>query len=501
MPNFEIFKGNSKKILKMFKHDSIALVFAILLAITIGIFIAGTILFYNIQQNSNVIQAGVFIKGINVSGLNKHEAIQLVSTELKKQMNDHIELTYENHIYYLEVEQIEAKFDIEASVNYALSIAKSGNFFKDINEYLAVLMTNINIEPILRYNDEELSSYIKSIESNLPDQLKEYAYYIDEGELIITNGINGAGIEVDEMKKEILEAIQDISYTKKYISIPTYTKYPKPIDIDTIHNEIYREVKNAYFTTEPYAVFPDVTGIDFNIDEAKEKINNNPNLEEYSIDLTYTKADITVNDLGNEAFPDLIGTFSTKYNTENIDRTTNLKLAASKINGTVIMPDEIFSYNKVVGKRTIAAGYKEASIYQNGEVVDGLGGGICQISTTLYNAAIESNMEIEERRNHMFVPSYSDPGKDATVVWGSTDFKFKNRRNYPIKIEASVSRGVATVNIYGLHSEDDIYDLFIDTKIIKSTDNSLVVESYRAYSKDGKIEKRDKLYTDIYKKH
>ena len=101
----------------------------------------------------------------------------------------------------------------------------------------------------------------------------------------------------------------------------------------------------------------------------------------------------------------------------------------------------------------------------------------------------------------MFVPSYSEPGKDATVVWGSTDFKFKNRRNYPIKIQASVSGGIATVNIYGLHTEDDIYDLSIDTKIIKSTNSSLVVESYRAYSRNGIIEKRDKLYTDTYKKH
>lgn len=501
MPDFEIFKGNSKKILKMFKHDNIIVIFVTLLAIVLGILIASSIMFYNFQQNSDVIQTGVYIKGINVSGLTKNEAIKLVNSELKKQMNDHIELKYENHIYYLEVEQIEAKFDIESSVNYALNIAKTGNFFKDINQYISVLMTNIDIEPILRYNNEELTSYIKSIESNLPDQLKEYAYYIEDDNLIITNGVNGAGIEVDELKKEIIDAIQYISYTNKYISIPTYIQYPKPIDIEAIHNDVYREVENAYFTTEPYAVFPDITGIDFNIEEAKKQIERNPNLEEYAIELIFTKADITVNDLGKEAFPDLVGSYSTKYNTGNKDRTTNLRLAASKINGTVIMPGEIFSYNKVVGKRTISAGYKEASIYQDGEVVDGLGGGICQISTTLYNAAIEANMEIEQRRNHMFVPSYSEPGKDATVVWGSTDFKFKNRRNYPIKIEASVSGGIATVNIYGLHTEDDIYDLSIDTKIIKSTNSSLVVESYRAYSRNGIIEKRDKLYTDTYKKH
>ena len=108
-------------------------------------------------------------------------------------------------------------------------------------------------------------------------------------------------------------------------------------------------------------------------------------------------------------------------------------------------------------------------------------------------------MEIETRRNHMFVPSYIEAGKDATVVWGSTDFKFKNRRDYPIKIEASVSGGVARVNIYGLRTNNE-YDVSLETKTIKSTATSLVVESYRVSRQNGEVVRRDKLYTDTYKK-
>ena len=353
---------------------------------------------------------------------------------------------------------------------------------------------------VLTYNDEALTRYLENIESNLPNQLEQSSYYIEDGELIITNGKNGAGIKYDDLKEMIIDAIQDISYSKSYLSIPTYTQFPDPINVEKIHEEVYREVENAYFTTEPYAVFADVTGVDFDVDKAKSVIEENPMQEEYSIDLDYTKADVTVNDLGKEAFPDLISRFSTKYATSNVDRTTNLRLAANKINGTVVMPGEIFSYNKVVGKRTIAAGYKNAAIYQDGGVVDGLGGGICQISTTLYNAAIAANMEIETRRNHMFVPSYAEGGKDATVVWGSIDFKFKNRRDYPIKIEASVNGGVAEVKIYGLLTDNE-YDISIGTRTIKSTATSLVVESYRVYKKDGVEVKREKLYTDTYKKH
>ncbi len=500
MPDFEIFRGNTKTLLKNFKHDNIIFVYLILVAIVIGIIIASSIMFYLNQQNSEVIQSGVFIKGINVSGLTKQEATDLVTTEITSQMHDHIELTYKNYNYYVEIEQIGAKFDIEASVNYAYNLAKTGNFFSDLKQYISILMTNIDIEPILVYNDEALTSYLEIIETNLPDQLQQYGYYIDENDLIITNGVNGAGIKIDELKPMILDAIQDISYSKSYIQIPTYTKYPEPINVDAIHDDIYREAENAYFTTEPYAVFADVIGVDFDVEKAKSIIEENPELEEYKISLDYTNPEITVNDLGKEAFPDLLASYSTKYATSNVDRTTNLRLAASKIDGKVVMPGEIFSYNKVVGKRTIAAGYKEAAIYQDGGVTNGLGGGICQISTTLYNAVIAANMEIETRRNHMFVPSYSDAGKDATVVWGSTDFKFKNRREYPIKIEASVSGGVARINIYGLLTNDE-YDISIDTKTVKSTDKTLVVESYRAYRRNGELIKRDKLYTDTYKKH
>lgn len=504
MPDFEIFNGDTKKVFKMFKHDSVAFLFIILVTIVIGILIAGTMIFYVSTQNSDKIQSGVFIKGVNVSGLTKDEAITLVNEELKKKMNDHIELVYKNSNYYVEVEQIEAKFDIESSVNFALNIAKTGSFLENIQQYINVLMANINIEPVLVYNDEALTNYLQNIEAFLPDQLEQPAYYVDDGELIITNGINGAGIIYDELKKEIVEAIQDISYSNKYIKIPTYVQYPDPINLEAIHSDIYREVQDAYFTTEPYAVFPDVTGIDFDVEQMQNAINDNPDAEEYAIDLIYTKADVTVQDFGREAFPNLLGSFSTKYPTSNTDRTTNLRLAANKIDGTVVMPGEIFSYNKVVGKRTIAAGYKEAAIYQDGEVTNGLGGGICQISTTLYNAAIESGMLIEERRNHMFVPSYADAGKDATVVWGSTDFKFENRRNYPIKIEASVSGGIATVSIYGLKTDEeyDRYNLSIESRVIKNTSKTLVAESYRVYKdEDGRVVKRDKLYTDTYKKH
>lgn len=500
MPEYEVSYKNNKNVLKMFRKDNTILIYIILLAIVLGIFLSSLFVFYSNHMNSEYIQPGIYIKSINISGLTKKEAITLVTNELNKQLNDHLLLKYKNNDYYLAVEQIEAKFNVEDSVEFAYNIGRSGNFFSDLQDYISVLMSSINIEPILIYSDEALTKYLQNIESNLPDQLEQSSFYIEDDELIVTNGKVGAGIYIDELKKEIVLALQDISFSNRYIDIPTFEKYPDKIDVDTIHDEVYREPQNAYYTTEPYAVYSHVIGIDFDKDYLKQEIENDPYKEEYVMELSYITPDITNNDLDKEAFPDRLAIFSTKYSASNKDRTTNLRLASNKIDGTIIMPGETFSYNKVVGKRTIAAGYKEADIYENGQVTSGLGGGICQISTTLYNAVVAADLDIVSRRNHMFIPSYVPGGKDATVVWGSTDFKFKNTRDYPIRVESSVSDGIATVSIYGLRNETE-YDISIESNTVKRTNSNIIVDAYKVYRLNGEVVKREKLSRDTYKVH
>lgn len=476
-------------------------IYLILIAIVVGIMLASVVTFYVCHKNSNRIQPGVFIKGINISGLTKNEAKQLVSEKLASELNDHIILKYQNYEYYVEVEQFEAAFDVDASIELAYHVGRSGNIIKDIKEYAAVLMSNINIDPVLTYNQEALKSYLETIQAQLPDQLEQSSYYIEDGKLIITNGKNGAKIHKEELEESIIAEVQDITYKNTCIDIPTYTEYPDKIDVQVIHDEIYRQAQNAYYTTEPRMVYAEVTGIDFNVQAVKEAILANPEAEEYQVTLSYLKPEVTVNDLGMDPFPDMLSTFSTKY-VNNPDRTTNLRLASNKINGKVIMPGEEFSFNKVVGKRTIAAGYKNAAIFSDGQVTDGLGGGICQITTTLYDAVVFANLDITSRRNHMFVPSYVTGGRDATVVYGSTDFKFKNSRSYPIKIVSSVEGGVARVSIYGYRNErDPEYEISIETNLVKTTSTSLVYDAYKVYKQNGVVVKREKMSRDTYKKY
>lgn len=485
----------------MKKKKQFILIYLVLVIVFICIVCSSMIIFYNLHKGKETIQSGIYVKGINISGLTKSSANRLLDQKLNQELNDHLTLKYKDEEYYAEIEQFEAQFNIDSVVDFAYSIGRTGNFLKDIKDSVVVLFCNINIEPELIYNKDELEDYIENIESQLPDQLEQSSYYIDDDSVIVTNGKNGARIYKDKLAQTIIKQIQNVDFKDGYIDIPTYTEYPDPIDVEAIHDEVYREMKNAYFTTEPRMVYAQVTGVDFNVQAVKNAIKENPDVDEYIINLYYTKPEVTVDDLGMDAFPDLLGSFSTNY-VNNPNRTTNLRLASNKINGTVIMPGDKFSFNKVVGKRTEAAGYKNAAIFSDGQVTDGLGGGICQVTSTLYNSAVFANMNITSRRNHMFVPSYVKGGRDATVVYGSTDFVFENSRSYPIKILSSVQNGVANVQIYGYKNpNEENYDISIETDLVKSTSTSTVYDAYKIYKKNGEVVKREKLSRDTYKKY
>lgn len=145
----------------------------------------------------------------------------------------------------------------------------------------------------------------------------------------------------------------------------------------------------------------------------------------------------------------------TTNTTANSNRNTNVRLAAEAINGSVVKPGQEFSFNKTVGQRTEAKGYKGAAAYNNGEVVQEIGGGVCQVSTTLYNAVYRAGLQISVRRSHTFEPSYITPGQDATVSWDQPDFCFVNNSSTAIGIKASYANQKVTVSVYGIPILED----------------------------------------------
>lgn len=498
------------------KKKSIFLVIIISIIFIIAIIFSTIFALINIKNNNIV--SGVKIEKIDVSGLSRDEAKEKIELMYNEKRQKDILLKYQDYDTTINPELLETKYDIDTAIEEAISIGKNSNIFINNYNILFALIGKKDINVNMEINEEIAKKTIESIETNIPGVAIEPDYYIEGEKLIITKGKEGLKINEEILIGKIKEILDDINVNQEYIEIPVSNKVPEEIDIQKIHDEIYKEVQDAYYTKDPFTIHPEVEGVDFNLEEAKKILEEDK--EQYEISLKITKPKVTTSQIGSEAFPDLLATYSTNYDASNISRTTNLRIACQKINDKVVLPGEIFSYNKALGERTYAAGYKDAKVYENGAVVDGIGGGICQISSTLYNSILMSNMEATERRNHQFVTSYTPPGRDATVVYGQTDFKFKNTRTYAIKIKASVSNGVATVSIYGIKEENE-YSVSFSTKTISTIPytvkyvddntipsgtekvsqkgtNGIITETYIIKSLNGKVVSNKLLSKDTY---
>lgn len=483
------------------KNNSHSLTIIITLIISIILLLLLTFFTFSmINLKSTTIAKGISIKNIDVSDLSPKDARQKVANYINSSIPEEIQLKHNDFETSLSALQLSIYFNLDKTINNAYNIGKSGNIFERNLTILKTYFSKTNIDIDFSIDEEQLKHDLEDISTKLPDKMIESSCYIDGNNLIITKGKSGKVVNVDESANYIKQQIKNLNVLNNPLELITTDASPDQIDLDAIYNEIHKEPVNAYFTQNPYVVHPSENGMDFKIslDEAKNLLQEDK--DEYIIPLKILYPSVTTNMIGTEAFPDLLSEFSTKYSASNKNRTTNLILASNKINGTVLMPGETFSYNKVVGERTIQAGYKEAPIYVSGRVEDGIGGGICQITTTLYNAVVYANLDIVERSNHQFVPSYAGPSRDATVVYGAIDFKFKNNRDYPIKITCSVSGGIANFKIWGLKSDND-YDVQITSRTTGTTATAIYSEAYKILKKNGNVVSTTLLSKDTYKRH
>lgn len=455
-------------------NKKIKIILISILIIACILIIISTIFAVFNSMNDKILR-GISIQGINVSELTKEDTERKFKEIIDNIYNKKIILKYgelENDISF---EELEINYHINEAIEEACKKGRESNIFKNNFDIIKIGIFKKDIPINIDYNEEVLDNKITSILANLPGAVQEYSYYIENENLIITEGREGITIDKEELKQLIKNEIEKIESNTAFIEIPVINKIPDEINLEKIRSEIYKKAQDAYITEDPLTVHPNINGVDFaiSIDEAKEILKEDK--EEYIIPLKITIADKTISDLGEEAFPNILGTFTTRYDASNKNRSNNITLASEKINGTVILPGETFSYNQIVGKRTIDAGYKEAGAYAGGKVIQEVGGGICQVSSTLYNAVLYANLEIVDRSNHYFQTSYVDAGRDATVSWGTVDFKFKNNREYPIKIDAVSKNGVTKISIKGIKEEKE-YEVVIQSEITSIIQKSVKYE-------------------------
>lgn len=506
---------------KKLKSFLLLLIPLFIFAILVGIL---STVFALINRDNETIFSGISVQGIDVSNLTIDEAKRKVSSIIGNHISEEISLQHNDFQTVILPEQFGVSFDVDSAVEQAYYIGKSDNLIKNNYTILSLLLKNYNISPSINYDEDLLNSLIDSINAQLPDRVVNSGYSIDGTNLIITSGKDGILISSSDLKDEILSFLNDISSKNETINIPVNNVGAEPINLDAIYKDIFKLPVDASYTTNPYVVYPSSNGLDFAIsmEEAKAIISNQQ--DEYTIPLKITYPNVTTNQIGNEPFPDLLSQFSTSFTSSGYNRSNNIILSSAKLNGLVLMPGEEFSYNQAVGQRTRAAGFREAGAYSNGKVVQEVGGGICQVSSTLYNAVLYANLEIVERTNHYFNPGYVKAGLDATVSWGGPDFRFRNNRNYPIRIVTDTSGKKLKVYIYGLKTDDDctvvLDPRYIssvpykttyqndaslatgETRVVSSGSNGCKTATYKyVYDKNGTLISFECISRDTYSPH
>lgn len=267
-------------------------------------------------------------------------------------------------------------------------------------------------------------------------------------------------------------------------------------------------------------VIPGVVGRTLNVEATMAAIREalaDPAATEVAAVVETREPAVTAEDLSHIEV--VLGSYSTPYNAGRADRTHNLRLAVGKINETVLHPGEEFSFNRIVGERGIEAGYREAPIFVDGEVRPSTGGGICQIATTTYNAALLANLTMVERHHHSRPVDYAPTGRDATVYWGQYDLRFRNSLQHPILILASVGSSEVTVSVLGSRADDAQVEITRegltrvphDTKeqpdpelekgkreVEKPGRDGWRVTVYRKATRGGEVIRQETLHTDYY---
>ena len=479
---------------------------------------------------------GVSVAGVPVGGMSRQEALAALDENLG-QVSGQVTLPLEYGHWAGEITAAAVHADEQATAEKAWQTGRE-HFLLQGGAYLAHLLGAENdLDLALAWTDAgraELEEKMDEADLLVGGSLTNASYAVEGDKLMLTKGITGVTIDretaepmvMTAMTEAVSDAMQGGSAAVEPVVLPAHETTPQEPDFDAMYQELYAEAKSAEIDPETLEVSQSVVGVDFDVDEAKSMFAAAAEGETVEIPLTITEPEETTEGLQAKLFRDLLGEGTSKVS-GSANRKSNVKLSAQACNGVVLMPGEVFSYNNTTGSRTADKGYLGAPVYSGGASVEGIGGGICQTSSTIYYAVLHTTLEIVERHAHMYAVGYVPDGMDATVWYGTSDFRFKNNTDYPVKIvtQSYDKNGVRYLNvkIYGTNEDgryavpdNSVFDVVQPTTQYKA-DSSVprgttrvdsVQNAYRGrkaqtyryiYAKDGTLLEKENLGVSSYK--
>jgi vancomycin resistance protein YoaR len=473
---------------------------------------------------------GVYYNEISLSKMNQREASDKIKNTILSNLDyGSLIISEDDYQYEVKISSIFSSIDTDAAAKDAYDIARSGNLFSNIGQFYTRMFSPVTVDPHIIKDEVNFDGMLDEVIAEIQVPVVEPYFEINEKNELLTvfPGSDGKNIDKDNLEASIMESFYTFGKDDSIILVnPEVETVPKSaIDMDKIAQEAICEPKDAAFVknAEGQTILErEKIGVHFDIESAKAKAAefNPETMTSIEIPITITRPKITYDQLKIGAFEDSLGKFSTKLNTNLASRTHNVRLATKKINGTILNPGEIFSFNKTVGPRTEQTGFKAAKIYAKDEIVDGIGGGICQVVSTLYRAMLNADLETVERRNHRFTVAYIGLGYDATVAYGGIDFRFRNNTNYPVKIVSSLKGSTLTIDLRGTKIGNKKVEYYTKTynetpyevrekydsamkpgtsKVETNGSKGYTVDTYKKVYEGGRLVSQYKIHTSVYK--
>lgn len=454
------------------------------------------------DPNEGKILNNVSVAGINIGNLTKAEAKAALhaATDGTYSVQPMV-IKFPGGRIELHPEDTGARLDVNAVINAAYEYGRTGTQ-EERERALAASMNaehpiallpylNLNLDYIRQQMDAYAGSFNSiyepssvTLEGEMPIlDANDENFSIDAPcqNLVFNLGSPGRNVDANEAYKMVLDAY---SFNKFLVDVRMGDAelLPDPIDLEAVAATYITEPKDAIINSETYEVIMEVYGYGFDMEQAKLLLETSTYGDIVAIPMTMIAPEVTGGTAKGTYFRDILCEFKTEH-TDNEKRNINLDLASKAVNGTILAPGEVFDFNTVVGKRTKERGYQYAPAYSSGKTVATLGGGICQVSSTIYYCTLIADLEIINRQPHSFVSSYMPLGTDATVSWGGPEFTFKNNFNYPIRIETWVDEEYVYCRLVGTDEKD--YYIEMETDVLYYTSYDEVTEVYPEDNPEG----------------
>lgn len=436
-----------------------------------------------------------YIGECNVGGMSVDEAAERLRETYRQESiaGNTIALTYKENTAELVLDEMKMAFDHQASAEEALAKSEIPNVFAKTWELAKSFCGKTTAMPVMTFDEKMLEDAILQVAGKYETEPVDYTYEITEKKLTLYNKKDGKKVDRAKLVQELVNKVC-VGDFSEIVAAPVAIQ-PEPFKVKELYKTLtskleeasYQKGEDGMIKVRPgkYQCKVDKTALE----EAIAGLETSGKAKA-TLKVATTAPKNTTEALTQHLYQDVLGEYTTYYS-GTAARNSNVKLATSRINGIEMMPGDEFSYDKTILPRNAKNGYQAAPVYVGNKVESGMGGGICQPSSTLYGAVLYANLEILERHNHSMLVSYMPAGLDATIAEGYLDLRFKNSTKYPVKIEATAEGGKLTIRILGYNPEN------ISVELIRNG-GGFHYTATRVVLKDGKEISREKLGSSKY---